>query len=531
MNGLVKMAMVPAFAFGLAQATVNFPYPQSTNYGGNGIVLSNQAEAATELKAAFEYYLKDKYKESGNYAAIEKDHGSNTYVSEGTGYGMLMMVYFSDNTTSYQSQFDKMWAFYKAGSNEHGLMNWSFGTLTPSDNKANAATDAEMDVAAALIMASYQFGDEKYLDEARTLLQNVKKYEFEENGLHKPGDAWNDKKNPSYVAPAYYRLFAEVDKDNAEFWNTTAMNANYALLETNSAEYSTGLFDNWSDASGKGMDKYYGYDAARTPWRLAQDFYWFGEEKAKTMLDKLGKWVSGKAASSMNGTIERSGSQMWNDHNSTFVATLMTSLVTDESRQGKLDEYWKEAVSLGDEAYFEQSMKVLCGLLVSGNMPNLAAAPASSSSAENPASSSAANPGSSATVPSSSAGLQSSSSGGEAALPTAAMNVPKMELSGRTLLLSVNGNVRVDLISMTGAVAKSYDRSSTGSVSVSFDAVPSGLYIVPTRIQTRIQILVKKIILKKKKPEPEINHGPRLRFQRPSRRPEPQENFPALPRF
>ena len=138
-------------------------------------------------------------------------------------------------------------------------------------------------------------------------------------------------------------------------------------------------------------------------------------------------------------------------------------------------------------------MKVLCGLLVSGNMPNLAAAPASSSSAENPASSSAANPGSSATVPSSSAGLQSSSSGGEAALPTAAMNVPKMELSGRTLLLSVNGNVRVDLISMTGAVAKSYDRSSTGSVSVSFDAVPSGLYIV--RVKNAGMTMLKKIKL------------------------------------
>ena len=494
MNRLVKIGLAGLLAFGFAQAKVNFPYPQNSNYGGNGIVLSNQTEAAAQLKKAFEFYLKDKYKESGNYAAIEKDKGSNNFVSEGTGYGMLMMVYFSDNTTSYQSQFDKMWAFYKAGSNEHGLMNWSFGNLNPTNNHANAATDAEMDVAAALIMAAYQFGDDKYLDEARTLLKNVKQYEFEENGLHKPGDAWNDKKNPSYVAPAYYRLFAEVDKDNADFWNTTAMNANYALLETNSAEYSTGLFDNWSDASGKGMDKYYGYDAARTPWRLAQDFYWFGEEKAKTMLDKLGKWVSGKAASSMNGTIERSGSQMWNDHNSTFVATLMTSLVTDESRQGKLDEYWKEAVSLGDEAYFEQSMKVLCGLLVSGNMPNLAAAPASSSSAENPASSSAANPGSSsATVPSSSAGLQSSSSGGEAALPTAAMNVPKMELSGRTLMLSVNGNVRVDLISMTGAVAKSYDRSSTGSVSVSFDAVPSGLYIV--RVKNAGMTMLKKIKL------------------------------------
>ena len=225
MNYVTKVFFGGLLAFGLSQAAVNFPFPQSSNYGGNGVVLSNQAEAATQLKAAFDYYLRDKYKENEKYAAIEKDHGSNTFVSEGIGYGMLMMVYFSDNTTSYQTQFDKLWAFYKAGVNEHGRMNWSFGGLNPANNKANAATDAEMDVAAALIMASYQFGDEKYLTEARTLLKNVKQYEFEENGLHKPGDAWNDKKNPSYIAPAYYRRCAKVDTENAEFWNTTAMKA------------------------------------------------------------------------------------------------------------------------------------------------------------------------------------------------------------------------------------------------------------------------------------------------------------------
>ncbi|MBO7105195.1 MAG: glycoside hydrolase [Fibrobacter sp.] len=495
MNGLVKIAVSSLFAFGLAQATVNFPYPQSTNYGGNGIVLSNQAEAATELKAAFEYYLRDKYKESGKYAAIEKDHGSNTYVSEGTGYGMLMMVYFSDNTTSYQSQFDKMWAFYKDGSNEHGLMNWSFGSLTPSNNKANAATDAEMDVAAALIMASYQFGDEKYLDEARALLKNVKQYEFEDNGLHKPGDAWNDKKNPSYIAPAYYRLFAKVDTENAEFWNTTAMNANYALLEANSAEYSTGLFDNWSDASGKGMDKYYGYDAARTPWRLAQDFYWFGESKAKTMLDKLGAWVSSKPASEMKGTIERSGNQMWNDHNSTFVATLMTSLVTDASRQGKLDEYWKEAVSLGEEAYFEQSMKVLCGLLVSGNMPNLAdppAAPQSSSagpesSAVSSSSGVAPGPGSSSSEPvlnvssSSAVGPKTSSSAADAIAASALLPAESFALHGRVLQLNLHAASRVDITSVTGVVVKSF-RAGANSTSISLADLPCGTYLV--RVQS-----------------------------------------------
>ena len=483
MKCFAKIGLAGLFAFGLSQATVNFPYPQSTNYGGNGIVLSNPTESAVQLKAAFDYYLKNKYKENGAYAAIEKDPGS--YVSEGTGYGMLMMVYFSDNTTSYQSQFDKLWAFYKAGSNEHGLMNWAFGTLTPSDNKANAATDAEMDVAAALIMASYQFGDTKYLDEARTLLKNVKQYEFEENGLHKPGDAWNDKKNPSYIAPAYYRLFAEVDTENAEFWKTTAMNANYKLLEANSAEYSTGLFDNWSDANGKGMDKYYGYDAARTPWRLAQDFYWFGESKAKTMLDKLGTWVSSKPASEMKGTIERSGNQMWNDHNSTFVATLMTSLVTDASRQSKLDEYWNEAVSLGDEAYFEQSMKVLCGLLVSGNMPNLAAAqagpgPQSSSSTVTQSSSSEVGPG--------------LSSSGTQVLAGKTVAAPALSMHGRTLQVNFAGHARVDVFNLTGSVVKTlWNGQLDGSRAFGLQGIPGGAYVV--RIQTANSTVMQKIRL------------------------------------
>ena len=58
MKSLVKMGLAGLFAFGLAQAAVNFPFPQSSNYGGNGVVLSNQAEAATQLKAAFDYYLR-----------------------------------------------------------------------------------------------------------------------------------------------------------------------------------------------------------------------------------------------------------------------------------------------------------------------------------------------------------------------------------------------------------------------------------------------------------------------------------------
>jgi len=138
----------------------------------------------------------------------------------------------------------------------------------------------------------------------------------------------------------------------------------------------------------------------------------------------------------------------------------MTSLISDAKYQAKLDEYWKEAVALGDENYFNQSLKLLNGLLVSGNMPNLAAATPSQ-----PTSSSSVN-------------SESSSSSGTTALTAAMTSAPKMTLAGRTLQIAANGNVHVDLISMTGCVLKSFDNHANGSLNVSLMAVPSGLYVV-----------------------------------------------------
>ncbi|MCK9181767.1 MAG: glycosyl hydrolase family 8 [Fibrobacteraceae bacterium] len=354
-----------------ASATVNYPFPQNSTYNGNGITLTDKASVNTALQSGFNYYLSTFYNESGNYAGIRSNEGSNEYFSEGIGYGMLLMVYFSNSTTSYQSQFDKLWAFYKASEDGNGLMNWKMGNLDPSSVWGeNAATDAEMDVAAALILAAYQFGDNTYLTEAQTLLQSIRTYEFETNGLHKPGDVWNAKRNPSYVAPAYYELFKDVDASGSTFWSTTAMDANMALLETNSAEYSTGLLDNWTNDAGTGLDGYYGYDAARAPWRLSQSYYWFGNTRSYAILEKSGAWVNSQTPSSISGSISRSGT-LGSDHNSTFVATLMTSLVTNSAYQSNLDAYWSEAVNLGNENYFNESMKLLCGLAVSGNMPNL----------------------------------------------------------------------------------------------------------------------------------------------------------------
>ena len=462
MNRLVKLGLAGLFAFGLAQAKVNFPFPQMSDYGGNATLLSDKAKASEELKSQFAYWLKTMYNESGDVAGVRSDPGSNEYFSEGVGYGMLLMVYFSDNTTSYQPQFDKIWNFYKKMMNENGLMVWKVGNLSQKYDQG-AALDGDIDAAAALVMAYYQFGDEKYKEDAKKLIQSMKKSEFESNGLHLPGDKWGDagynRKNPGYFDPAYMPLFALIDTENADFWSNTAYDANMKLYEASSADAPTGLIDDWTDKNGKSEDDYYSYDASRAPWRNAKAVCWHGDQRALALDKKMAEFVSTVSASRMAGPVRRASGDLGNDHNSTFVTSLMTSLISDAKYQSKLDEYWAEAVKLGDENYFNQSLKLLNGLLVSGNMPNLAAAPSTPTS-------------SSSVVP------PSSSSSETIALAAVTAKAPKMSISGRTLLLNAEGKVHVDLISMTGSVLKSYEKNSAGTVSFSLNGVPSGLYVV-----------------------------------------------------
>ena len=449
-----------ALAFGLSQATVNFPFPQMSDYGGNATLLSDKAAASEQLKKQFLYWKQAMYNESGDIAGIRSDPGSDSYFSEGVGYGMLLMVYFSDNTTSYQAEFDKIWNFYKKFQNENGLMIWKIGNLSESWDAGNgAALDGDIDAAAALVMAYYQFGDEKYKEDAKKLIQAMKKSEFESNGLHLPGDKWGDaalnRKNPGYFDPAYMPLFAAIDEENAEFWSKTAYDANMKLYESSSDEVKTGLVDDWTDKNGKSEDDYYSYDASRAPWRNAKAVCWHGDQRALAIDKKMAEFVSTVNASSMSGPVIRSSGSLGNDHNSTFVTSLMTALISDAKYQSKLDEYWKEAVALGDENYFNQSLKLLNGLLVSGNMPN----------------------------------LMNANSGMTGIAKSKVANAPAVSLQGHTLQVRTDGAARVDVFNVAGHAVK----TQAGSQAMDLQGIPAGVYMV--RVQAKNATMMQKIRL------------------------------------
>ncbi len=358
-----------------AYATVNFPYPQAHPYGNNTIIANNWncagQTASSMLKTKFTEYLKSFYEEnSNNMARIKFDNPTYT-VSEGIGYGMIMMVYFSDNTTSYQSHFDKLWNYYQNFKNGNGFMHWKINGFNSVD-QYNGATDADEDVAFALVMAYYQFGDIKYKNAATSLIAAMRQHEFESGGMHKPGDAWNSVKNPSYVSPAAYEVFKSVD--NSSFWSS-AISSNYSLLLGN-AHSSTGIPTGWSGSNGSpqgGNAGYvaYDYDASRAPWRWSWSYAWYGHTHANTLVSRLATWVNSKDPGDLKINMNQDGSCTRSDCecNGTSVGSLSSTLIYNSTYQQKLNNNFLVLLSK-NPGYYHSSLRLLTGLLMTGNMQN-----------------------------------------------------------------------------------------------------------------------------------------------------------------
>lgn len=230
-------------------------------------------------------------------------------ISQGIGYGMLLTVAHGD-----RNAFNGLWKYYQASMNERGLMHWlrhgcdAHRETKYSDYPDDAASDADLDVAMALILADCKWGGEEYASSARVLLEAIRDNELiVEDGrtLLLAGDnTWfvgmgGGCLNPSYSAPGYYRYFAEFvsDEPDKEMWRALAKDT-YALLTSVQAP-ETGLVPNWSNALGESAEcastfacaDEFGGDAARTSYHVATDYLWYGKSDAREFLHRATSWA------------------------------------------------------------------------------------------------------------------------------------------------------------------------------------------------------------------------------------------------
>jgi len=209
-------------------------------------------------------------------------------VSEGIGYGMIITVYMNQ-----QQLFNNLWAYEQLYAGGDGLMNWYIGP-TGAVEGSGPATDADEDMAWALVMAHYQWGDSSsalnYTSLATAQINAI--YAHEINAATSdvlPGDGWGQGSlNPSYFDPAEYRVFAQFTGNNG--W-LGVVNECYTVLFNSlnaaSGNQSNGLDPAWCTPAGvpttaafTGAPDWYQYDACRTPFRVLKDWVFFGEPRA-----------------------------------------------------------------------------------------------------------------------------------------------------------------------------------------------------------------------------------------------------------
>lgn len=313
---------------------------------------------------------------NGRYR-IKFDNATQT-VSEGIGYGMLLTAYAGD-----QVIFDGLWNYYKDYRNANGVMNWKIDGCASVIGQGGA-TDAELDVAMALIVSDYQWGSSgaiNYKSDAISLIGIIKNKEIESSSLVlKPGDAFGGSSltNPSYFAPAYCRAFGYYTNDST-FWNLVASKC-YTVINNNLIQNNAvgGLVSDWCQATGAysgqatgygNQGKAYSYDAARTPWRITVDYVWYGTPEAKMYCKKASDFVRvtlGGTANIKDGYYQN-GNLLGQWHNSTFVGAFAAAAMGGDD-QSHLEASYLDLKNINDAtSYFNQTLKTLYLFLLNGD--------------------------------------------------------------------------------------------------------------------------------------------------------------------
>jgi endo-1,4-beta-D-glucanase Y len=238
----------------------------------------------------------------GSNQRVQRPENNNDSVSEGIAYGMLIAVYMNDQTL-----FNGLFGFWKshaaAGPSNAPLMDWKAGSGNGS------AVDADEDAAFALIQASKQWSGGTYAADGLAMIKAIFSNEVESGTLAiKPGNNFggNALTNPSYFAPAYYRVFATLD--TGDNW-AGVITKTYSML--NAIKGSNGVVPGWctngctaAGSNGQANDPYYQYDAHRTPWRIGLDACWNGASDAQNYAKLITGFFATQATNGMGRVVD-----------------------------------------------------------------------------------------------------------------------------------------------------------------------------------------------------------------------------------
>ena len=397
------LAVIVIGAAVAAQAQ-NHPFGSEPQAYAGAAIRPNHVSQAQLEQAVRDFYdqWKARYLKqtcgAGRWVVQAKTQSGNLTVSEAHGYGMLIAALMAGHDPDARAIFDGMVTYFR----EHPsvltphLMAWYQRTSCASAEGADSASDGDLDIAYALLLADRQWGScgpVDYAVEAAQVLAAIETGELDASGRYVRLGDWTSPGEPGYYAatrssdfmPGHLRAFAAATGDAV--W-TDVLDHTYGLfdaLQTTHAPVTGLLPDFIADPLGTPApvapfflegpnDGDYDYNACRGPWRVGTDFLLSGDARAHTTVQRITSWIrtaTGGDPAAIDAGYQLDGTTSADaDYRSmAFVAPLAVGAMADAANQAWLNALWDLLVAtpLDAEAYYENTLKLLAMIVLSGN--------------------------------------------------------------------------------------------------------------------------------------------------------------------
>ena len=386
------------------------PFPQHVAYAAGTIKPSHVSRARLDVATTSFYDAwKARYLVSGcgrgrRYVSVRDDITDDTIsVSEGHGYGMLISALMAGHDPQARTNFDGLYRFFKDHPSLTGRNLMGYRQVEscapfsePGDDGRASATDGDMDIAYALLLADKQWGSTgavNYRAQARATISAIMARETNRSTFLPTLGDWVSSSSPTYFfgtrssdfMPDHWRAYNAATGDAR--WNRLIGSA-YNVTARIQTKFSptTGLLPDFMQDTNTSprpatpnilegpRDGFYSYNACRDPWRLGTDYLLSGDARGRVAVDKMNVWIRKKTGGNplnirdgyrLNGA-NVSGA-IYNEIE--FVASFGVGAMVHSRNQAWLNSLWDAVAqrTIVSETYYGNAIKMLALIVMSGN--------------------------------------------------------------------------------------------------------------------------------------------------------------------
>lgn len=388
------------------------PFPQHIAYKGNAILPDNLSrEAMDDSVRSFylqwkKHYILDGCNPGEKYVWFEGTRGKNICVSEGQGYGMMIVALMAGFDSSAQETYDCLYRYYRShpSTTSPDLMAWMQTRYCRSVD-GGTATDGDMDIAYSLLLADAQWGRHSnipYRQKALEMINAIKREEInpvtyivmEANGENRWSHDFYDMRSSDFM-PDHIRAFRQATGDSA--WDSV-LNNNYQVFHYLQDTYSpdAGLVPDFikhihlkTDSLGEEQisavpaqphyleskyDGVYNFNACRVPWRIAADYLVSGDRRAAEFLSRINPWIRGTTSGNpdnISAGYNLSGQDLPHRYFEAlcFICPFAVAAMASPDDQQWLNKLWNYITQfkMKDFDYYDNSIKMIDLIILSGN--------------------------------------------------------------------------------------------------------------------------------------------------------------------